>query len=329
MSYYESPSYLAQKQSKRTQNIIRVKKEQLYSLEGLTEDDFDYDPMEPNNPTQAVLIGTNPNSDALSNTNFSQNTPSAVSISSGTLPSVTQNSTETTPTITLQPKPSITLNAAMQGIDMVIFHGESIAGEHDLNLLKEVAGKLTSFHTDIIPHVPEELLANVVVSRNQHEVEYGIGVPTNPVHNFLTPLTRSVFGKVFENVGITRMEDASMMITKNHKGESCPMAAPFHLVFIPIPAVNKKPSTVNIMGQHEFDDNGVYFQNFRKNHVEYRNPNNLTSWLNLAVKVPECLFGDNQRIAHTKGLTNLTSSGPMIRKEYMYMTLYGAYCHSF
>ena len=329
MSYYESPSYLAQKQSKRTQNIIRVKKEQLYSLEGLTEDDFDYDPMEPNNPTQAVLIGTNPNSDAVSNTNLSQNTPSAVSMSSGTLPSVTQNSTETTPTVTLQPKPSITLNAAMQGIDMVIFHGESIAGEHNLNLLKEVAVKPTSFHTDIIPHVPQELLANVVVSCNQNEVEYGIGVLTNPVHDFFTPLTRSVFGKVFENVGITRMVDASMLITKNHKGESCATTTPFHLVFIPIPAVNKKPSTVNIMGQHEFDDNGVYFQNFWKNHVEYRNPNNLTSWLNLAVKVPECLLGDNQRIAHTEGLTNLTSSGPMIGKEYMYMTLYGAYCHSF
>ena len=134
---------------------------------------------------------------------------------------------------------------------------------------------------------------------------------------------------LFRSVGITRMVGASMMITKNHKGESCATTAPFHLVFIPIPAVNKKPSTVNIMGQHEFDDNGVYFQNFWKNHVEYRNPNNLTRWLNLAVKVPECLLRDNQRIAHTEGLTNLTSSGPMIRKEYMYMTLYGAYCHSF
>ena len=65
----------------------------------------------------------------------------------------------------------------------------------------------------------------------------------------------------------------------------------------------------------------LYFQNFWKNHVEYRNPNNLTSWLNLAVKVPECLFGDNQRIAHTKGLTNLTSSGPMIRKEWNCSTI--------
>ena len=182
MSYYESPSYLAQKQSKRTQNIITVKKGQLYSLEGLTEDDFNYDPMEANNPTQAVLIGTNPNSDAVSNTNLSQNTPSAVSMSSGTLPSVTQNSTETTPTLTLKPKPSITLTAAMQGVDMVIFCGESFAGEKNLDLLKEVVRKPTSFHTDVIPYVPQELPANVVVARDQDEVEYGIGIITNPVY---------------------------------------------------------------------------------------------------------------------------------------------------
>ena len=38
----------------------------------------------------------------------------------------------------------------------------------------------------------------------------------------------------------------------------------FHLVLIPIPEVDKKISTGHIMGQHEFDDNGVYFQNFGK-----------------------------------------------------------------
>ena len=84
-------------------------------------------------------------------------------------------------------KPTLTVTAAIQGIDMVIFHGKSIEGENNLDLLKEVAGKPTSFHTDIIPHVPQELLANVVLSRNQNEVEYGIGTLTNPVIHFLTP----------------------------------------------------------------------------------------------------------------------------------------------
>jgi hypothetical protein len=111
-------------------------------------------------------------------------------------------------------KPTLTVTAAIQGIDMVISCGESIEGENNLVYLKEVAGKPTSFHTDIIPHVPQELLANVVVSCNQNEVEYGIGTLINPVHNFLTPLTRTLFGQVFENVGITRIVDASMMITK-------------------------------------------------------------------------------------------------------------------
>ena len=182
MSCYESHSLLAQKSSSGTPALVTIKKEQPYSFEGLTEEDFNYDPMENYNPNQSVLICTNTNADALSHTNLSQNTPSAVSMSSGTLPSVTQNSTETTPTLTLKPKPSITLTAAMQGVDMVIFCGESFAGEKNLDLLKEVVRKPTSFHTDVIPYVPQELPANVVVARDQDEVEYGIGIITNPVY---------------------------------------------------------------------------------------------------------------------------------------------------
>lgn len=80
-------------------------------------------------------------------------------------------------------------------------------------------------------------------------------------------MTRSLFGKVFKNVGLTKIVDASIMDTKSQRGESYAATAPFHLVLIPTLAVNKKPSTVHIMGQHKFGDNQIYFQNFGKNQV--------------------------------------------------------------
>ena len=186
-----------------------------------------------------------------------------------------------------------------------------------------------SFHTVIVPHIPQELVPSLTIVWNHEKEEVGIGWLTNPVQDFITPLTRTSFGKVFENVGLTRIVDASTMVSKNHRGEVCATNAPFHFVFIPLPAVNRKTSCVNNMGQYEFNDKGVYFQNFWKNHVEYQNTANLTTWLNLSVMVPECFLGDNQRIAHMEGLTNLALTGPMIGRELMNMTLYGAYCHSF
>ena len=92
MSCYESHSLLAQKSSSGTPALVTIKKEQLYSFEGLTEGDFNYDPMENYHPDQSVLICTYTNADALSNTNLSQNTPSAVSESSGSLPFQCQSS---------------------------------------------------------------------------------------------------------------------------------------------------------------------------------------------------------------------------------------------
>ena len=241
----------------------------------------------------------------------------------------TQKNTNTPPFTPLQDDQPKVTNASLQGIDMIVFRGETRMEEHQLDLLKTVAGLPNSFHTDIVPHIPQELVPSVAIVRTQGREEFGIGPLINPVQDFITPLTRTLFGKVFENVGLTRIVDASMMVSKNHRGEACATNAPFHFVFIPLPAVNRKTSCVNNMGQHEFDDKGVYFHSFWKNHVEYRNTANLTSWLNLSVMVPECLLSDNQRIAHTEGLTNLALTGPMIGQEFMYMTLYGAYCHSF
>ena len=83
------------------------------------------------------------------------------------------------------------------------------------------------------------------------------------------------------------------------------------------------------MGQHEFAEDGTYFQNFWKNHVEYRGRGDIVSWLNLAVKVPECLLGLNQRMAHATGLECLSKTGPLLGVDMLYMTLYGAYCHAF
>lgn len=80
----------------------------------------------------------------------------------------------------------------------------------DLDLHKEVAGMPASFHTDIICHIPQVIPANVVlvvlvdlVDQNQ-DAEYVIEILTNPVHDYITPITRSLFVKEFEIVGLTR-----------------------------------------------------------------------------------------------------------------------------
>ena len=82
------------------------------------------------------------------------------------------------------------------------------------------------------------------------------------------------------------------------------------------------------MGQKEFNEQGTYFQNFWKNHVEHCGRGDITSWLNLAVKVPKCLLGVNQRIAHATGLESLPKAGPLIGVDMLYMTLYSGYCHT-
>ena len=55
----------------------------------------------------------------------------------------------------------------------------------------------------------------------------------------------------------------------------------------------------------------------------------MTSWINLAVQVPECLSTLNQRLAHARGLEALKKTGPMISNDMMFMTLYRGYCHAF
>ena len=128
-------------------------------------------------------------------------------------------------------------------------------------LLKDVACNCSSFHPSIVARVPPELVANVVVAREQEEEEFGIGNLTNPVQDILTPLSRMLFGSVFENTAVTRFADSGMMVAKDSLGESCTTAGPFHLVFIPIPAVDKKPSSVNNVGQMEFGDTGTLLLN--------------------------------------------------------------------
>ena len=85
------------------------------------------------------------------------------------------------------------------------------------------------------------------------------------------------------------------------------------------------------MGQKEFDSRGNYNQNFWKNHVEYRTQNHgpVTSWQNLYVKVPECLLGLTQCMSHAEGLASMANTRPVIGQDWMYMTLFGGYCHTF
>ena len=77
----------------------------------------------------------------------------------------------------------------------------------DLDLRKEVAGMPASFHADINCHFPQVTPANVVVVvvvPNQEEAEYVVEILTNPVHGYITHISRSLFGKEFEIVGLTR-----------------------------------------------------------------------------------------------------------------------------
>lgn len=100
-----------------------------------------------------------------------------------------------------------------------------------MDLLKAVAGLLSSLHTVIVPHIPQELIPSTTIVWKQGTEEYGIGAFTNPVQDFTTLLSRSLFGKVFENVGLTRIVVTTMMISKNHNGEACATTAPFHSAF--------------------------------------------------------------------------------------------------
>ena len=233
---------------------------------------------------------------------------------------------------TLHPVPPLPTAAALPTLTTTLSFVEGTLGYDNLCVLRDVAQNLSSFHPSIHARVPHDLAANVKIARGTEEVEeYGIGNLVNPVQDLLTPLTQMLFGSVFESAGVTRISDAGMMVAKNSRGEPCTTSAPFHLVFISIPAVDKKPSSVNNVDQREFLDTGNYNPNFWKNHVECRSQanGNVTSWLNLSVKVPECLLGTTQRISHAEGLASLTNIGPVIGNDWMYMTLYGAYCHSF
>ena len=58
----------------------------------------------------------------------------------------TQNITSTLPFIPLQDDQPKVANASLQGIDMIVFQGETRTGEHQLELLKTVAGLPNSFH---------------------------------------------------------------------------------------------------------------------------------------------------------------------------------------
>ena len=212
--------------------------------------------------------------------------------------------------LTLHPVPPLPTATALTTLTTTLSFVEGTLGYDNLCVLRDVAQNLSSFHPSIHARVPHDLAANVKVARGAEEVEeYGIGNLVNPVQDILTPLTQMLFGSVFESAGVTRISDAGMMVAKNSCGEPCTTSAPFHLVFIPIPAVDKKPSSVNNVGQREFLDTGNYNPNFWKNHVEYRSQanGNVTSWLNLSVKVPECLLGTTQHISHAEGLASLTN----------------------
>ena len=58
-----------------------------------------------------------------------------------------------------------------------------------------------------------------------------MGVLTNPVQDFMTPVSRSLVGKVFANARLTRVANTSMMVSMIQRGEACANPVPFSLCF--------------------------------------------------------------------------------------------------
>lgn len=123
-SDFKSSSLLVQKSSNGTLLVVTFKQEQLYSLEGSTEEDSHFHPLENHNNEEYDCVCANTTVDALSHTNISQYTTSVVSDSSGYLPSQSQNSNNNTPVVPLPNKQNNKITAAIQGIDMVTFMGK-------------------------------------------------------------------------------------------------------------------------------------------------------------------------------------------------------------
>ena len=155
------------------------------------------------------------------------------------------------------------------GITTLFYRGRNHVGHPALDDLSKFARLKSSFHPRIISRTPKELVTNVVIHCNTEDQEFGIGKFVNPVENLLSPLTHSLFRSAFVHAGATRVTDASTLITRNSRGEACCTAAPFHLVFFPVPAVNHSTSSVNKVGQPVFGANGEYNTNFWNNQVEY------------------------------------------------------------
>ena len=258
--------------------------------------------------------------------------PSAETVTIPALPAALVHPDAPPPVIApnpILPVPPPVAEAFIQGITTLVYKGDSNGGQDKLEALCQVARLTSSFHPGIIPRVPQELVPNVVVNRELGGQEFGIGNLVNPVQDLMSPLTHSLFGCIFKYDGVTRVTNASSLSTENSRGEPCPTAAPFHFILVPLPTVNKCPSILNNRGQHEFKEDGSYFQNFWKNHVVYHSRGDITSWLHLAVKVSECLLGMNLHMAHSTGLESLSKAGPLIGVDMLYMALYGGYCHAF
>jgi hypothetical protein len=201
-----------------------------------------------------------------------------------------------------------------------------------LQTVAMTARRNQSYHPTIVARLPPGCEATIEISKvgEDHE-EFGIGILSNPLSDLLSAKCVNLFSDIFQNIGVYRLSDASDFVETNKNGLGI-TNKPMTLLFMAVPAVDKKSSKVNVKGQEEFLVNQNFFPNFWNNQLQYRNntrDSGITCFIDICVKMPEVLFPAQQRISHAEGLVSLKSIGPVVNNDFWYMTLYGSYAQCF
>jgi hypothetical protein len=191
-----------------------------------------------------------------------------------------------------------------------------------------------SFGTGIIARKPDAdevaVTVEVHVDAVANGVDFGMGNLVNPLQDCLSPMARSLFQSVFHSLQIGRWTTINDFLNTEN-GTHRVSGSPHSLIFLAVPAVNKKPSLVNRMGVPEFDHNNKVFPNFWPGQTEYRSPKNgdLTTWIDIAIQLPTVFMTPAQRLEHFNASNTFKTIGPSIGDNYYLMTLYGGYAAAF
>ena len=141
---------------------------------------------------------------------------------------------------------------------------KSFGQSSHLQTVVMVARRNQSYHPTIVARLPPGCEAAVEISRvgDDHD-EFGLGILSNFLSGLLSAKCVNLFSDipVFQNIGVYRLSDASDFVENNKNGLGI-TNEPMTLLFMAVPAIDKKTSMVNVKGQEEFFVNKNYFPNF-------------------------------------------------------------------